>query len=289
MAEAEGGAGELLCDPRVDVRIVPAIGGNDIRTQQVRQELGIGDVLNLARHDGARLFIQVIAAPVRMLPVQLIDLIIVFAHEQRLQCGQRRVFLRAHVAGGKRAIGVDRQIVADRRLHVAVRRAQAVGGSLVGPVDHGGVEPTSDGIDRCCGLAIVACGGIDDRACQRDRGAIGVIGITVRYRDVDMGDTVGSAQVEVMVEELPPGIHQSGQSLGVGNVGVPLTDDDVADHPGIGAIAHGVDAIGEVGGADARKVGARGVESGVRKVVSRTVDRAIFGAGRLSGDDAAID
>jgi hypothetical protein len=44
VAEAVGGALELLGDGRIDVGIIASIGGDGVRPQQVRQELGVGDV-----------------------------------------------------------------------------------------------------------------------------------------------------------------------------------------------------------------------------------------------------
>ena len=95
--------------------------------------------------------------------MQLIDLIIVFAHEQGLQRGQARIFRRPHVACHRQATdGIDRQVASRAGLHVAVGQPQTVQRSLVGTVDHAGVEPSGDLVDR--GLV----GRIDNAAGQRN-------------------------------------------------------------------------------------------------------------------------
>ena len=85
---------------------------------------------DLRRHDSARMLVELVATPVRVLAMQEVDLVIVLAPEERLQCCQRRIFGRAHIAGREHAVD-DGQVVAGGGLHVAVRHAQAVGRRLV--------------------------------------------------------------------------------------------------------------------------------------------------------------
>src|SRR5262250_2829466 len=98
MAEAVSSAGELLCDAWVDAGIVARVGRNSIRAQQVRQTLRVGDVGYLRRHDGARLAVELVAGPVRVIGLELIDLVVVLAHEQRLQSRERGILLGADIA-----------------------------------------------------------------------------------------------------------------------------------------------------------------------------------------------
>ncbi len=90
------------------------VGLDGVLAQQMRQILVIGDVDHLGGGDGFGGLVQLVAAPVRMLLVQFVDLEIMFAHEQHLQCCQVRVLLRPRVSGCKGGALVrvdDRQIV----------------------------------------------------------------------------------------------------------------------------------------------------------------------------------
>ena len=78
--EAEGGAGELDRDRRVDLRFVACVRVNAI-ADELRQELGVGDVCEFRRDDGARFLVKLVSAPVRMRVMQAVDLPIVLAHE----------------------------------------------------------------------------------------------------------------------------------------------------------------------------------------------------------------
>ena len=80
MPEAEGGAGELDRDRRVDLASVACVGV-DAGADELRQELGVGDVCEFRRDDGARFLVKVLAAPARMRVMQAVDLRIVLAHE----------------------------------------------------------------------------------------------------------------------------------------------------------------------------------------------------------------
>ena len=72
---------------------------------------------DLGPDDGSRLLIKMFAVPVRMLGGELIDLVIVLAHEQRLQRREPWILLRPHVARHHGAIGVERQIAPWAGLH----------------------------------------------------------------------------------------------------------------------------------------------------------------------------
>jgi hypothetical protein len=93
-------------------------------------------VRDLGPDDGSRLLIKMFAVPVRMLGGELIDLVIVLAHQQRLQRREPWILLRPHVARHHGAIGVERQIITVRHFHVPVRQAQAVADRLRRAVDH---------------------------------------------------------------------------------------------------------------------------------------------------------
>jgi len=59
---------------------------------------------DLRRHDSARMLVELVATPVRVLAMQEVDLVIVLAPEERLQCCQRRIFGRAHIAGREHVV-----------------------------------------------------------------------------------------------------------------------------------------------------------------------------------------
>ena len=80
MPEAEGGAGELDRDRRVDLRLEACVRVNAI-ADELRQELGVGDVCEFRGDDGARFLVELVSAPVRMRVMQAVDLRIVLAHE----------------------------------------------------------------------------------------------------------------------------------------------------------------------------------------------------------------
>ena len=97
-----------------------------------------------------------------------------------------------------------------------VGQAQAVGGSLIGAVDHAGIEPAGDGVDG------VMVGRVDNRPGQRDKAAS-------RVEDVDVVDAVGRHQIEVVVDELAPRVHEGGEAVRVGDVGIALPHDLVGN------------------------------------------------------------
>ena len=75
-----------------------------------------------------------------MLLVQLVDLVVVLTHEQGLQRGQRRVFLRPYVSGEKCAV-LDWQIVAVRRLRTSFEQITSDPGTLQALKEaYGGVD-----------------------------------------------------------------------------------------------------------------------------------------------------
>jgi len=275
MAEAVGCAGEFLGDTRVHRRIVAVIGRNCVRAEQVRQEFRIGNVLDFRRDNCPGLLVEMVAAPGRMLLVQLVDLVVVLTHEQSLQRGQRRVFLRPYVSGEKCAV-VDWQIVAVRRLHVTVGEAKAVAGGLIRTIDHRGVEPTGDGIDRSRRCAVVPSRRIDDGAGHRDDRAVRKNRISRRHGYVDMRRTVAQCEIEIVIDELTPRVHVGRESFGVGHRRVALADDDIADRARIGAVSHGVDAVREVRRSDAGEVGAGRVQVRLREIVAGAIDRAVL-------------
>ena len=197
--EPIGGTGEFLSNARVRGRIKALIGGEEVLAQQLGQELVVGDMRDLRADNGASFLIEVVTGPVRMLQSQLIDLVIMLAHEQGLQRGQARIFRRPHIAGQRQPTGgIDRQVASRAGLHVAVGQPQTVQRSLVGTVDHAGVEPAGDLVDR--GLV----GRIDNAAGHRDDRAVREQRVAVRHRDIDVVDAIGIDPVEVVVDKLPP-------------------------------------------------------------------------------------
>ena len=69
VAETVGGPGELLSDARVHARVEAVVGGKEVRPEQLRQELVVGDVRDLGPDDGARLLIEMVTVPVRVLGI----------------------------------------------------------------------------------------------------------------------------------------------------------------------------------------------------------------------------
>ena len=108
MSEPEGRSDELERQMRIDVRIVAAVMRERVGAEQVRQKFRVGDVGDLGGHDGAGLIVELVAAPVRMLIVQLVDLVVVLAQEQRVQRGERGIFRGARVARDEHAAGNGR-------------------------------------------------------------------------------------------------------------------------------------------------------------------------------------
>ena len=207
MAEAEGGAGEFLGEAGIHVGVVAVVGRDGALAQQMRQELAVGNVLDLGGHDGAGLLVEVVAAPVRVRLGQQVHLAVVLAQEQRLHRRQVRVLAHAGVAGSEAAIG-DGQVVAGRGQHVAIRAAQAGSGCGVRTVDLAGVQPSGDIVDGGGGLAVVPGGTVDHRAGHADGGRAEV-GVAGGNGNVDMGFAIRLHQVQVVVHELAPGIHHA--------------------------------------------------------------------------------
>src|SRR4030095_9047858 len=98
MSEAEGDV-ELERQARIDTGIIAAIGRNRGAAEQVRQKFFVRDVLYLRRDDGARVVIELVAAPGRVCLVQRVDLVVVLTYEERMQRGQRKVLRGARIAG----------------------------------------------------------------------------------------------------------------------------------------------------------------------------------------------
>ena len=81
VAKAIGRARELLGNARIRARIEAVVGVRRFWPEQLGQEFVIGDVGDLGADDGARLLVQMIAVPIWMLGLELVDLIVVLAHE----------------------------------------------------------------------------------------------------------------------------------------------------------------------------------------------------------------
>ena len=81
MTKTIGGTFKLFGDPCVYRRIIAVVRVDGVLAQQMRQELAIGDVDHLSRGDGFGHLVQLVAAPVRMFLMQLIDLVVVLAHK----------------------------------------------------------------------------------------------------------------------------------------------------------------------------------------------------------------
>src|SRR6202023_111316 len=90
------------------------------------------------------------------------------------------------------------------------------------------------------------------------------------------GHGAGRGQVDVVVDELAPGIYPVRHAAAVVQVlRVGLIGDQIADGPRRGQVlaVWRVDAIGVVGRRDPRKVGVGRAERGIGSVVADAVDR----------------
>ena len=99
VTDAKRGRRELGADRRIDVRVVARVRGQRAGSQQGRQELVVGDRLNLADHDLAGLQVDLLVGERAVRCRDLIGDPIVLADEQRLQDRLIDVFIRPDVAG----------------------------------------------------------------------------------------------------------------------------------------------------------------------------------------------
>ena len=152
---------------------------------------------------------------------------------------------------------------------MAVRLAQAGRRSGVRPVDHRGIEPAGDRIRRRAGRRI------DDRPRHGDHRAVREEGIARRHRDVDVG-RAGPGQIQVVIDELAPGIHHPGDALRVRHRRIALPDDHIADHPRVRPAHEGRDPVGEAHDPETEKPGAGGIHVWVRQVVPGAVEGPVF-------------
>ena len=232
MAQPERRTGEFLTEAGIGVGPVALVRLDRVRAEQVRQELVVGDAGDLRGDDRAGLVVELVSGPVRVRGRKQVDLAVVLAQEQRVQCRQIGILLSPDVSRRVGAVD-DRKVVSLRGEQATVGTAQRGGGRRVRAVDHRGVQPAGDVVDRGRGLSVDPGRRVDHRPGQRYRSA--QRGIACGHGDVDVGDLVGEGQVDVMVDELSPGVHHPGEALGVGDLGVPI-DHQVADGAGIGQV-----------------------------------------------------
>ncbi len=187
-----------------------------------------------------------------VLGVDLIRDAVVFAHEQRLHGGQVDILVGTDVAGeeqhvvGHRAFigvrqtrAVERQQVAGTRLEPAAAvSAEGIGANRVRTVDHGAVHKSADIVDLLAGVTRPRAGeGVVLRPVEVDDLAACAARVEIRVA-LGHGDTgrvqlaaraVGS-QIDVVVDELAPGVNPVRHQPAVGNVAVGrVGDDDVAN------------------------------------------------------------
>ena len=81
------------------------IGSDCIGSKQVRQELVVSDVLDFCRHNCLGILVKLFAGPVRVLLVQLVNLIVVLTHEQCLHCGEVWVLRSTDIASHEHTSG----------------------------------------------------------------------------------------------------------------------------------------------------------------------------------------
>ena len=238
----------------------------------MRQELGVGDVGDLGGDDRASLLVELVAGPVGMGHLQRIDLAVVLAQENGLQGGEVGIFRNPDIPGQVGTID-DRQVIALRGQQIPARAAQTGGGGRIRAVDHRAVDPARHVIGGGGRTAGDTGQRVDDRTGHRDRAA--QRGIAGRHGDVDVGDVVGQRQVDVVVDELTPGVHHPGQSLGIRGLGI-AGDHQIADRAGVGQVgAKRRDPIAELGRADPGEGGTDDIEASGGEVVPAAVDGAV--------------
>ena len=156
-----GGGGEFIGNAGIDVWIVTLVGRQRAVSQQGRQELVVGDRLQLADHQPASLLVDLLVGPEPMPGRQFVGQAIVLEHEKRVQRGQLDVFIGAGVAGQKhrfdrvpggivvrKASGVEGEQVAVARLQTAaLAGAQRTSARFVGTVDLRTVDERRDAVD----------------------------------------------------------------------------------------------------------------------------------------------
>ena len=144
------------------------------------------------------------------------------------------ILLRPHVAGHHGAVGRDRQVAPVAGLHVPVRQAQTIGDRLRRAIDHAGIEPAGDLVDRRGRVLVPApvAGSITLRVIGMLEPS-GKHRIAVRDGDVDVVDAIGGDEIEVVVDELAPRIHEGRKTVRIGNAGVAFANHIVGDGRGL--------------------------------------------------------
>jgi hypothetical protein len=265
------------------------VGGNRVGAEQVWQKLFIRNVLDLRHNDSARVFIKLVAAPCRVLLMQLVDLIVVFAQEQRVERRKGKIFRDAQIARGEHPI-VYRQIVFVRRFHMPVGQAQARRRRGARAVHNGAVEPACGEVERGGRLPCAGSGRrIDDRTGHGNDRIVPEHQIAVRHDNVDVMDAVALRQRQIMIDELAPSIHESRQALRVRHVRVALADDKIADGARIRSLKQVGNAVREVRGTDAFNGRTGGVDVGMRGRVAGPVYRPVRDVWLIAARVASMD
>ena len=288
VSEAESGGRELVGDVGIHLGVVAAVGGDGSAAEQRGQQLVVGDRLDLADDELAGGLVDLLVGEPGVGAGDLFGQLVVLADEQRVQGGQLDVLVGPHVAGEEVAGGVGGREVAGAGLELAAGEgAQAGSGGGVGAVDHRAVEPGGDLVDLLAGVArACAGGGVVARAVERDRLRAGAGGVERRVaggnRDVERF-AVGRGrfgQVEVVVDELAPGVDVGGELAVVGGFVAGLVDEGVADFAGAWAVGAGGgrDAVGVGGVGDAEELLVGAAPLGVDEVVACAVEGADFDA-----------
>ena len=136
-------------------------------------------------------------------------------------------------------------------------------------VDLRAVEPTRDGIDGEPALFIHhGAGHGDARPVAENR-------VAVRHLDIDRTLPILGRKVEIVVEELAPGVHHAGKVLRHRDRRVALADHDVRDHARVEVGEAQTVVADEVGRAETNEVGAGRVLGRVANVDIGAVDGPI--------------
>jgi hypothetical protein len=278
--------------------------------EQGGEEFVVGDGFDFGDHIGAGFLIELLVGERGIGLRELGGEAVVLADEEGLDGGELIVFVGADVAsqeelvvgeyarvvGVGKAFGVEGHEIAGAGFEESADKgAEGGGAGRIGAVDHGAVD---EGGDVVLLLARVggagAGGGVEGGAGEIDDLRAGGVGVEVRITggdgDVEDFGSSGSGEVEIVVEELAPGIDEGGHVAGVGVfAGGSVGGDGVADGAGAGARRPrgGRDAVGVCGGGFAEEVYVDGTPGGVGEVVAGAVDGAGVGDGSGGGQQPA--
>src|SRR5262245_23633242 len=88
-----------------------------------------------------------------------------------------------------------------------------------------------------------------------------------------MIDAIRLTQIQVMIEELSPGIHHAGKPFGIGNCGVSLTNNLIANSSWIHGFERNRNVISEMRVTNSCEIGSCGV---IAVVISSSINSTIL-------------